>query len=72
MKKEYRVVVETFDGGKYESTVSSRYELETVASKIVDVKPETFVMIGLDLALHAGDIKAMMITGEVEVENGTV
>ena len=72
MKKEYRVVVETFEGSKYESTIGSRYELESVASKVADVKPETFIMIGTDLALHAGDIKAMMITGEVEAENGTV
>ena len=73
MKKVYHVIVETMDGSaKYETTVSSKYDVKEARDEINIVKPETLISIGTDLVLHAGDVKAILITGEEDAEDGTV
>ena len=69
MKKVYHVIVETMDGSaKYETTVGTKYDIKEARDEINIVKPETLISIGADLVLHAGDVKAILITGEEEVE----
>lgn len=66
--KKYHVIVETMEGAKYETLIDSKYAFEDAVDKISDAKPEVMIMIGADLAMHAGDIRVMMIDGEREVE----
>lgn len=66
--KKYHVIVETMEGAKYETLIDSKYAFEDASDKVSAAKPETMVMIGTDLSMHAGDIRVMMIDGEREVE----
>ena len=72
MKKYYHVTVETMEGVKYETLVDSKYTVQDAANQISTAKPEVMVMIGSDLAMHAGDVRVIMIDGQREVEDGTV
>ena len=63
----YHVIVETINNEEFESTVQSRYELESASKKASVVRPDIFVQIG-DLYVRAGDIKTMRIDREMEVE----
>lgn len=67
MKTIYHVVVETTANENYESTIDTRFELETAAEKASDARPDVFIRIG-DLYVRAGDIKTMCIDREMEVE----
>ena len=66
--KKYHVIVETMEGAKYETLVDSKYTVQDAAGMISVSRPDTMVMIGTDLAMHAGDVRVMMIDGEREVE----
>ena len=66
--KKYHVIVETMEGAKYETLVDSKYTVQDAAGMISVSRPETMVMIGTDLSMHAGDVRVMMIDGEREVE----
>ena len=63
----YHVIVETINNEEFESTVQSRYELESASNKASVVRPDIFIQIG-DLYVRAGDIKTMRIDREMEVE----
>jgi hypothetical protein len=67
MKRIYHVVVVTTANEDYESTVETRYELETAADKASNSRPDVLIQIG-DLYVRAGDIKTMRIDREMEVE----
>lgn len=67
MKTIYHVVVETTANENYESTIDTRFELETAAEKASNARPDVFIRIG-DLYVRAGDIKTMCIDREMEVE----
>ena len=66
--KKYKCTVETINNEKYECLLESKYGLQVAQEEITNSKPETMVMIGTDLTLRAGDVKAAYITGETEVE----
>lgn len=71
MKKLYAIVEPADGSGKYKTRVNSRYALEGVCNSINSLKPDSFVMIGDELAIMAGNIKAMYIIEE-EVETDDV
>ncbi len=66
--KKYHVIVETMEGQKYETLVDSKYTVQDAVGMISVSRPDAMVMIGMDLAMHAGDVRVIMIDGEREVE----
>ena len=66
--KKYHVIVETMEGAKYETLVDSKYTVQDAVGMISLSRPDAMVMIGPDLAMHAGDVRVIMIDGEREVE----
>ena len=66
--KKYHVIVETMEGQKYETLVDSKYTVQDAVGMISVSRPDAMVMIGTDLAMHAGDVRVIMIDGEKEVE----
>lgn len=57
---KYKAIIETTNGGQYESAIETRYELEKASEEASVARPDAFVRIG-DLYLRAGDIKTMRL-----------
>ena len=62
----YHVFIYTTEGKEFETLVDSKYAVSSAAERIAEMKPEAMVMVGESFAIRAGEIRALVVDGEVE------